>query len=265
MASCTATTSATGLASSLTFKADTHAGTYNVAATSAGTTPNPVNFSETNKVPVTVTSVANGTGTTSATSSAFSMTSGTTYVVSVFERASASVTAPALTINGSPATTLIGTNNFGGTTSPNCSSTRCYVYAWWFNANSTSGSATVKVSGTSAQNFVIDVMALGGNDTTTPIVQSNATLSNQGGTVSANLTTAPAAGDASVEIIGADNTIGSALTWSAGSTNLFNSSGSNASLGTYWTTPATQTDTASSSGFGGSRDWATITLEINNA
>ena len=48
VASCTATTSATGLASSLTFKADTHAGTYNVAATSAGTTPNPLNFSETN-------------------------------------------------------------------------------------------------------------------------------------------------------------------------------------------------------------------------
>ena len=46
VASCTATTSATGLASSLTLKADTHAGTYNVAATSPGTTPNPVNFSE---------------------------------------------------------------------------------------------------------------------------------------------------------------------------------------------------------------------------
>ena len=29
-------------------KADTHAGTYNVAATSTGTTPNPVNFAETN-------------------------------------------------------------------------------------------------------------------------------------------------------------------------------------------------------------------------
>jgi hypothetical protein len=266
VASCTATTSATGLASSLTLKADTHAGTYNVAATSAGTTPNPVNFSETNTVPLSVTSVANGTGTTSATSSTFSMASGTTYVVSAFERASGNVSAPTLTINGNPATTLVATNNFGGNSSPECTSTRCYVFAWSFNANTTSGSATVKVTGTgSSQNFVMDVMALGGNDTTTPIAQSNATQSGQGGTVSASLTSAPAAGDASIEIVGADNTIGStALTWSAGSTNLFNSSSTTASLGTYWTTPAAQTDTASSSGFGGSKDWATIALEINN-
>jgi hypothetical protein len=48
VASCTATTNASGLASSLTFKANTTAGGYNVAATSAGTTPNPLNFAETN-------------------------------------------------------------------------------------------------------------------------------------------------------------------------------------------------------------------------
>ena len=41
VASCTTTTSATGLASSLTLKADTHAGTYNVAATSARHHPEP--------------------------------------------------------------------------------------------------------------------------------------------------------------------------------------------------------------------------------
>ena len=120
VASCTGTTSATGLASSLTFKADTHAGTYNVAATSAGTTPNPVNFSETNTVPLTVTSVASGTGTTSATSAVFSMTSGTTYVVTAFEKANATPTTPTLTITWNPTTTLITTNNFGGTTSANC-------------------------------------------------------------------------------------------------------------------------------------------------
>ena len=53
VASCTSTTSATGLASSLTLTADTHAGTYNVAATSTGTTPNPVNFAETNTAALT--------------------------------------------------------------------------------------------------------------------------------------------------------------------------------------------------------------------
>jgi hypothetical protein len=194
------------------------------------------------------------------------MTSGTTYLVTAFERASGTAATPTLTINGTPTTTVIATNDFGGNSSPNCTSNRCYVDAWWFNANTTSGTATVKVTGTgSAQNFVIDVMAVAGNDTTTPIAQSNATQSNQGGTVSAPLTSAPAAGDVSVEIVGGDNTIGGVLTWSAGSTNLFNSSGTNASLGTYVTSPAAQTDTASSSGFGGSQDWATIALEVNNA
>ena len=265
VASCTATTNASGLASSLTFKADTHAGTYNVGAISPGTTPNPLNFSETNTVPPTVTSVASGTGTTSATSSGFSMTSGTTYLVAVFERASATAPIPTLTINGAPATTLIASNNFGGTTSPNCNSNRCYVDAWSFNANTTSGAATVGVSGTNAQNFVVDVLALAGNNTTTPIVQSNGTESAQAGTVSANLTSPPAAGDVSVEIIGSDDTIGTALTWSAGSSNLFNSSNTNASLGTYMTTPAAQTDTTSSSGFGNAKDWATIALEIAHA
>ena len=137
--------------------------------------------------------------------------------------------------------------------------------AWSFNANTTSGAATVGVSGTNAQNFVVDVLALAGNNTTTPIVQSNGTESAQAGTVSANLTSPPAAGDVSVEIIGSDDTIGTALTWSAGSSNLFNSSNTNASLGTYMTTPAAQTDTTSSSGFGNAKDWATIALEIAHA
>jgi len=83
--------------------------------------------------------------------------------------------------------------------------------------------------------------------------------------VSANLTTAPQAADVTVEIIGSDNKIGNALTWSPASTNLFNSSANNASLGTYVTTPASQTNTTSSSGFSGNGDWATIALEINNA
>jgi hypothetical protein len=193
------------------------------------------------------------------------MTSGATYVVAVFERASNTAATPTLTITGTPTTSLITTNNFGGTSSPNCNSTRCYVDAWSFNATTSSGAATVKVAETNAQNFVIDVMALAGNNTTTPIVQSNGTQSNQGGTVTANLTNAPATGDVSVNILGSDNKIGNALTWSPASTNLFNSSANNASLGTYVTTPASQTNTASSSGFNGSGDWATIALEINNA
>jgi hypothetical protein len=45
---CTATTNSNGLASSLTFAANKIAGSYSVATTSSGTTPNPLNFTETN-------------------------------------------------------------------------------------------------------------------------------------------------------------------------------------------------------------------------
>ena len=263
VASCTATTSASGLATSLTFKADTHAGTYNVAATSTGTTPNPLNFSETNLLAVTVTNAASQTATgTTVTSSNFTMTSGATYVVAVFERASGNAGTPTLTITGNPTTSAVITNNFGGTSSPNCNSTRCYVDAWSFNAN-TSGTGSVKVTQAQAQNLIVDVLALSGNNTTTPIAQSDNSQSGQGGTVTANLNNAPAAGNTSLDIIGADNTIGT-VNWSAGSTSLFNSSGTSASLGVYVTTPAAQTNTASSSGFGSHQDWATIPLEINH-
>ena len=44
VASCTATTNASGLASSLTYKANGSVGIYNVSATSSGTTPSPLNF-----------------------------------------------------------------------------------------------------------------------------------------------------------------------------------------------------------------------------
>ena len=273
VASCTATTNASGLASSLSFKADTHAGTYNVTATSPGTTPNPINFSETNTAALTVSSVASGTGTTSATSGVFTMTSGVTYLVTAFENASATPTTPTLTIPGAPTTTLITTNDFGGTTSPNCQAARCYMYAWSFNANTTSASATIKAAESHGQHFVLDVLALAGNNTSAPIVQAIGSESGcningctpRGTTASADLTNAPATGDVSLEIIASDDTIGTALTWSAGSTNLFNSSNTNASLGTYVTSPAAQNDTASTSGFGNPQDWATIALEIAHA
>ncbi|MGH3733080.1 MAG: beta strand repeat-containing protein, partial [Acidimicrobiales bacterium] len=48
VASCTAVTNASGVASSLTFTATDTAGAYNVAATSPGTSPNPLDFAEAN-------------------------------------------------------------------------------------------------------------------------------------------------------------------------------------------------------------------------
>ncbi len=48
VASCTAVTGTNGIASSLTYTANNTAGAYNVAVTSPATTPNPLNFAETN-------------------------------------------------------------------------------------------------------------------------------------------------------------------------------------------------------------------------
>ena len=73
VASCTAVTNLSGIASSLTFTANTTAGSYNVAVTSPGTTPNPLNFAEGNnpstpsKVAFTVEPPATGTAGTALT------------------------------------------------------------------------------------------------------------------------------------------------------------------------------------------------------
>ncbi len=73
VASCTAVTGVNGIASSLTYTANDTAGSYNVAVTSPATTPNPLNFAETNtpalpsKVVFTTEPPATGTAGTALT------------------------------------------------------------------------------------------------------------------------------------------------------------------------------------------------------
>jgi hypothetical protein len=230
---------------------------------------------------VTVTSVASASGAPSGnpnsksiTTSTFSMTSGTTYIVTAMESSNSSNTEPTLTVTGSPTVTSIASNDFNGSNSPNCNdSSRCEEAAWYFTANTTSASATVKVnlSGTSVTWTVVDVLALAGNNTTTPIRQSNTAsgcdaseCTPDGTTATAALTSAPAAGDVALEIIASDDNMGT-LTWSdtTGLSNPFlvNTS-SGASLGVYETSPAVQSETTSTANITNSNDWATITLEI---
>ncbi len=73
VASCTAVMGMNGIASSLTYTANDTAGSYNVAVTSPATTPNPLNFAETNtpalpsKVVFTTEPPATGTAGTALT------------------------------------------------------------------------------------------------------------------------------------------------------------------------------------------------------
>jgi hypothetical protein len=223
---------------------------------------------------VTAASVASGTGTNSITTGSFTMTSGTTYVVSAFASNNGSISTPTPTVSGSsaPSMTLITTNTFGGTNSPNCNdSTNCYEWAWSFNATASS-SATVSISFTgSPTGDVADVIALGGNSTSTPVVQSSTAsgcnsnnCNNNTKTVTGNLSNAPAAGDITLQILGSDDAMGTAPTWSTLNSNLYFRTASAASMDVNLASPGQQNETTSTSasGYTGSKDWATIALEI---
>ena len=271
--SSTAVTGSNGQATSNTYTANTTAGgPYSVVASATGATS--VNFSETNKV-VTASSVASGTGTTSVTSTTFSQTNGNTYLITAYASSSGNGTpsTPTPTVTGGGTPTLITTNNFGGTGSANCTANGCYEWAWWYNARSTSGSATVTMNfNKTPLASVVDVVALGGNSTTTPIVTANTTTASSptSTAITANTANGPATGDITLQILASDDQIGaSGVTWSPSSSNLFvhnaAANGTGASLQVNSASPGQQNESASASGFGGSQDWGTIALEIGHS
>ena len=162
VASCTATTNSSGVASSLTYKANTTAATYNVAVTSSGTTPNPLNFPETN----TATTAAK---LAYATAPPASTTAGTSFSVVVNEED----TYNNIETGDSTTTLSLAANNGGGgfscTTSPSkftsgvatfsgCSYTVASATAYTLTASSgslTSATATTTVSAATAATIAI--------------------------------------------------------------------------------------------------------------
>ena len=271
--SATAVTNAAGLATSNTYTANTIAGgPYNVVASATGAAS--ANFAETNRVALTAQSVASGTGTTSVPTTAFTQTSGKTYLITAYESSSGfgTPTTPTPVISGGGTATLIVTNNFGGTSSPNCSANDCYEWSWWYNATaSTSTTVTLGFTNT-PQASVVNVLALSGNSTTTPIVTASTSTasSTSSTTITANTLNAPASGDITLQLLASDNQIGTAaVTWTPASTNLYfhnaATATNGASLQVNWASPGQQNETASASGFSGSQDWGTIALEIGHS
>jgi hypothetical protein len=224
---------------------------------------------------VTASNVASGTGTTSVASSAFAQTNGNTYLITAYASSSGNgtPTTPTPTLTGGGTATLITTNNFGGASSPNCTANDCYEWAWWYNARSTSGSATVSLTfNNTPLASVVDVIALSGNSTTTPIVTANTTTASSTSTtaITANTANAPATGDITLQILASDDQIGtSAVSWTPASSNLYfheaTANGTGASLQVNSASPGQQNESASASGFGGSQDWGTIALEIGHS
>ena len=216
-----------------------------------------------------------GDGTTSVTTSAFTQTSGNTYLITAYESSSGNgtPTTPTPAVSGGGTPTLIVTNNFGGARSPNCGANPCYEWAWWYNASTTNASATVVLTfNNTPQASVVDVVALSGNSTTTPIVTTSTTTasSTSSTTITGDTANAPASGDITLQLLASDNEIGaSAVTWSPASTNLyFHNAATNtggASLQVNSASPGQQNESASASGFGSSQDWGTIALEIGHA
>ena len=164
------------------------------------------------------------------------------------------------------------TNNFGGASSPNCGANACYEWAWWYNAT-TNGSTTVTLAfNNTPQASVVDVLALSGNSTTTPIVTANTSTASSTSTtaITANTLNAPASGDITLQLLASDNQIGTtAVAWTPVSANLYfhnaTTTTNGASLQVNWASPGQQNETASASGFSGSQDWGTIAIEIGHS
>ncbi len=270
---CTVDTGTNGQATSSTFTAGGTTGSYNVTA-SAGSPS--TTFAETNLMTATSVASGNGAAVNTVTTNTFSTTSGHTYLITAYETSNQTTTpgTPTLSLPGSASATLLATNTFSGGT--NCTVTNanfCYQWAWSFNATSSSGTATVGltyVNGTPAGS-VVDVVALGGNSTSTPIVSGSTTTASgcsKGGcnlktdTVTANTANAPAANNITLQILASDETMGTAPTWSPATTNLFFRSAASSSLDVNVAIPGVQNESTNASPFSGNDDWGTIALEV---
>ncbi len=274
---CTVDTDGNGQATSSTFTAGTNSGSYTVTATAPGSLS--TTFGETNRM--TATSVATNTGTSggSVTTNTFNMTSGHTYVITAFE-ASNQTTAPStptLTISGSPSSVpLVTTNTFSS--GANCADAKwCDQWVWWFNATTSSGTVRVAFNGgTPPIGSAVNVIALAGNNTSTPVVSGSTTTAsgcgkggtggctNKTSTVTANTANAPATDDITMQILASDDAMGSAPIWSPATTNLFFVSGATASLDVNVAIPGVRNESTSASPFVNNDDWGTIALELES-
>ncbi|HEX6507700.1 MAG TPA: hypothetical protein VF221_08730, partial [Chloroflexota bacterium] len=134
------------------------------------------------------------------------------------------------------------------------------------NAASGSGTMTVtfKKSLSSGQVTILDLVALGGNNTTAPIVTANlGAASGSSSTATANLPSAPSSLNAEIAFLSAPRDLGTtAPTATPAMTSVFYSHQSPGSAAVYSTVPAHQTESVNVGS--GTKNWGTLAFEIKN-
>jgi type II secretory pathway pseudopilin PulG len=187
VASCAAITNANGLASSLTLTANKVAGNYNIAATSSGIMPNPLNFAETNSPDVPPVNNLSLTGQTGGGS----YLSGTTVYYRGSTAGSFTIT-NALTDTGGSGPASSAFPVLGGTTTnwTHTGSTLStpaggpYVSGTFSWSSGTTSSPTEVITGTdNVGNTAVTTLTFV-NDTTTPAVSSTVIGQSTNATIS---------------------------------------------------------------------------------
>ena len=214
----------------------------------------------------TATSVANATDTNrdnATTTSSFTIKPNATYVLFVSRNSQSGDSISSITSSGlSPALT---TTSFTSITSKHYA-TGAYQWAYYLTTGggaSGTGTLTVRFAKTlgTSQSTIIDLVQIGGNSTSGPIVTGNeGVASGTASTATANLPKAPAAADAGLVFLSGQQSLGnSAPTATPSMTNLFYSHQSSGSTGVYDGIPATQNESLR---VGNGVSWGTIALEI---
>lgn len=196
----------------------------------------------------------------SVTSSSFTVSAGTSYLVFVYSKSgSGDTAAPTSTFGTGASFNAVGSRQDYGTGAHN--------WAWYLTGASGTGTIKITFSQPTSRAF-IEVIAIGGADTSNPIVTTNEGFAaGTGTTASANLPGAP----------GADN--GEIVFWSTDSDNGNNNDpGSSSTLiapvsGVYENHSTGSDDVFSGSPAqsslsltqNGSRNWGTIALEVNSS
>jgi len=259
---CVQPTGATGQATSSTFTANGTAGTYNITASATGTTP--VTFSETNRAVVTVfaSNSANSGGAAGSQAVTLGSTpaSGSTVIVLVYAYGNAGApNQPTISGSITGGATLITNTTVAG-------ATNYEEWAFRASANGTSATYTATFTGGNApRDIEVDAVALTGNNTATPIAQSNNTDSGRSTTPTATLAATPATGDMEIAFLAAGGNDGGAGATPTGWTSIGasnNGGGGNPTYGVASYDTNTNGATSQAFAFTTRVRWAAIALDI---
>ncbi len=214
-----------------------------------------------------VTSVASATDTSgaSSTTSSFTVQPNTTYLLVAFRNSQNGDGLSSITSSGlNPA---LSTASFTSVAQQNFHNLDYQSVYYVTTGSGASGTGTLTVTFKKAlgagQVTILDLIAVGGNNTASPIVTTNERLTfGNVTTATAGMPSVPASNDASLVFLVADQDLGaSAPAASPAMTNPFYSDQASGSAGVYAAAPAQQSE-----GFpvGSGRNWGTIALEISH-